>query len=182
MLGGAGRRGIVLDGDRQSRRLRDVARDVEIPPRLHRVARRVDRVEPVPEFEWRRDADPGDPALLARVQVGHQMGMALGKKIHDRRWRRVGVVPLALHAQPPGHVDQHQVGALAADVEAEGQYSVGIERHRDRRLADLAADRRATDQQPVLLERADDDRDGLRRQVGPPRNLGAGQATMPLDQ
>ncbi len=54
----------------------------------------------------------------------------------------------------------------------------GIERHRDRGLADLAAHRLLAQQQAFLLELAHDDRDGLRRQPGHARDVGFGQAAV----
>ena len=70
----------------------------------------------------------------------------------------------------------------APDLESDGEGAFRVERKRHQRLADLAAPRRLLDEQTVGLKLAHDDRHGLRRQAGQPRDLGLGQAAVAADQ
>ena len=97
----------------------------------------------------------------------------------DRLARRRVAVGMLQHGRARcREIDQHQFGAAPADLQAEEERAFGIERHRDRGLADLAAHRLLAQQQAVVLELAHDDRDGLRREPGHAGDVGLGQAAV----
>jgi len=72
-------------------------------------------------------------------------------------------------------IDQHQIAAAPADLEAERIGAVRIERHRNRRLADPAAQRRLALQEPVRLQPVHDRRRRLHRKSRQSRHLDLGQ-------
>ena len=182
MLSRAGGGGIVLNHDRQAGDPGHAGGDVEIAPGLHFVTGRVDLVEPVPKLGRRRDTDPGHAVALTGGQPPRQGRESLGQKAGDGVRRRIGIGFLALRAQPPGGVDQHQIDTLPADIQPVGQDPVGVQHHRDRGFADLAPLRLPSQQKPVAFQSADDDGNGLGRQVRAPRDLGTGQCAMTQDQ
>ena len=96
--------------------------------------------------------------------------------------RRVAIGKLQHGPDGAEEIDQHQLGAAPADLQAEEERAFRVERHRDRGLADLAAYRLVAQQQAFVLQLAHDDGDGLRRQSGQPRDLGLGEAAMAAHQ
>ena len=107
---------------------------------------------------------------------------AFGEQPHGVLGRRIaiGIAHRAAHAAD--EIQQHEIGAAAADLQADGKRAIGIERQRHRRLADLALLRFLFQQQPVGFELLDDDRHRLRRESGKARDLGLRQAAMAADQ
>ena len=79
-------------------------------------------------------------------------------------------------ADAADQVDEHDVAAPPADLQAEREGAVRIEGEGHRRLADPAALAALLDDEPVGLELAHDHRDGLRRQPGQARDLRLRQA------
>src|SRR5687767_11433305 len=116
-LGGAGRGGVVARLHRPARQLRHLAHQVEGAPDLQHVARRADLLLPVPQLEWRRDAEAGDARALRRLEVTLQF---LDPLAHERkRGRRLRI---AISAMPPRahlaqQVDQHEIRAAPPDLE-----------------------------------------------------------------
>ena len=87
-----------------------------------------------------------------------------------------------LPANAADEVHEHDVGAAAADLQAEGIDGIGIEPHRHGGLADLAAHRLAAHQQALGLQHAHDDGDGLGGQAAAPGDIGLRQAAVPTHQ
>ena len=71
-------------------------------------------------------------------------------------------------------IDQHEIAAPPPDLEAEGKGAFGMQGEGDGRLAHPAALGIAAQQQPLLLQPADDARGGLDRQPRQPRDLHLG--------
>ena len=153
-----------------------------MPPLVHDIARRAGGVGPVPELERHRDAEPGDPLVLRRVEPGAHPLDAGAYEIQNLARRRVAVGILQHRADIAEKIDQHEFGAPAPDLQPDEIGAVGIERHRDGWLADLSAHRRLAQQQAFLLELAHDDRDGLRRQPRHARDVGLGEAAVLADE
>lgn len=181
-FGGTGGRRVVFEKDGKRQHRPDFIREVDPPPLVHRAFRRADLVCPVPQFERGRDTDTRDPAAHFQRKIRRQAFDALGNEFQDSGHSRPGIGPVQRTALTADEIHEHKIGRTPPDLEAEGIGSVRIERHRDRRLADAAALRLAALEQPVLLERAHDDRDGLRRQSGQARDVGLGQRAMPANQ
>ena len=160
----------------------DVGADVAVAPLVHDLARRAGGVGPVPQLERHGDAEPGDALVLRGVEPGAQALDAGADEIDGLARRRIAVGILQHGADVAEEIDQHQLGAAAADLQAEEIGAVGIERHRDGWLADLAAHRRLAQQQAFVLQLAHDDRDGLRRQPGHAGDLGLGKAAVLADE
>ncbi len=117
--------------------------------------------------ELRPAADPLD-AVLDEIDSFARRRVAVGISKHG--------------AHIAEKVDQHEFGASAADLEAEEVGALGIERHRDGRLADLSAHRLHAQEKAFFLKFPHDDRNGLRRKSGHAGDVGLGQAAVLPDQ
>ena len=159
----AGGRRVVLQIDRKAAQRLDVGADVAVPPLVHDVARRAGGVGPVPQLERHGDAKAGDALVLRRRQACPQPLDAAIDEIENLARRRIAVGILQHPPDVAEEIDQHQFGAAASDLQPDEEGSVGIERHRDGRLPDLAALGRKAQQQPFVLELAHDDGNGLGR-------------------
>lgn len=129
-------------------------------PRIHIRFGGADLFHPVPELEGQRDTETGDAVAFGGIEACQHLG---DTRIHEgqhARGRRIAIGFVELEADATGEVHENEVGAAAADLEAERQNAVGIEAHRDRRLADTAALGTAAREQPVFFESAHDDGDG----------------------
>jgi hypothetical protein len=173
--------GAVQEVDRIGQRLRQHHAHVGVAPCGHRRFRRTAPLDPVPELEGNRDAEPRDPV---RPLAEHRLEPA--HRRDDRRDRlvraRKGVVLAHLVPDRAEEVDHHHIEAAPPDLGAEKVGAVRVERMRHRRLADLPALRLAAHEQVVGLELAHDHRNGLRRQPGHAGDLGLGERAVPADQ
>ena len=158
----AGSRDVVLNDHRQVGYGVHLRRNIEIAPGFHFLRRCADLLEPVPQFERRGHADTDHAFALLDIELFHQRVQALRRKGHDAFGKRVGKGLAQLFADAADEVGQHQVGASASDLQADGIDGIGVERHGNGRLADASADRFTTDKQLVPLERPHDHRHGLR--------------------
>ena len=180
-LGAAGGGGVVLQVDRPGHRRGELGAQVGLAPGLELGRRRADLLGPGPELERHRDAEAGDAAGVRAEQ--RLAGGDLGPDPADRvARRREGVARGGAVADAADEVDEHDLEAAAADLGAEEEGALRIERQRHQRLADPAALRLAAADQPVGFEMAHDHRDGLRREAGHPRDLGLRERPVTADQ
>ena len=180
-LGAAGGGGVVLQVDRVGKVGGELGADVGRPPGGELGGRRADLLGPAPELEGHREAEPGDAA--GAVGEERRAGGGLGADPADRLARGgVGVADAGAVADAADEIDQHEVEAAPAHLDAEEEGALGVERERHRGLPDAAALRLAAAEQVVGLEVAHDDGDGLRREAGHPRDLGLGQRAVAADK
>ena len=142
----------------------DLGAEVERLPRLHGAARCTDLFLPVPQLERHGDADAGNPRPRFRGKPTRQRGAAGADEVEEVGRIGVGISVMQLVTNAADEVHQDDVGAAAPDLHPEGEGAVGIERQRDRGLADATALKRLAAQEPVALELADDLGDRRRRQ------------------
>ena len=147
----AGGGGVVAKVHRPGRHRRDLGRDVERAPALHRAgaARSTSSSQfhnsngiatPVPAIR-----SAGTPAasrrmlslMKAMTEPGRGIAVGIARPLPDRA----------------GEVHEDDVGAPPADLDAERQRAIRVEGERHRRLPDLAAPAAPLDHQPVGLER-----------------------------
>ena len=108
--------------------------------------------------------------------------MARAGEIEDARGRRIAVGLVQACSGRPRKSMRKRSLERRPILRPKKNAPFGIEREGHRGLADPAALRRLLQQQPVGLELPHDDRDGLRRQPGQPRDLGLGEAAVAADQ
>ena len=143
----------------------------------------------------RRPLRPSSRARKARRCRGRRCGRAACRRassssIPDARGgegedfirQRPGIAVPLRSADAADEIHQHQIGAAPADLQAEGIDAIGIDMHRDRRLADTAAHRFPARQQPFLFQHPHDDGDGLRRQPAAARDIGLRQRAVETHQ
>ena len=161
--------------NRKARQGFELGDDIHLPPRLHLLRRRADLLGPGPQFEGHGDAEPGDPSPLFRGERAGDRIEGAGDEIDDGRHLRKGVGQPLARPDRADEIHQHELDRAPADLQAEREGAVGIEPHRDRRLADPAAARLFAQDQFLCLEHSHDDRGGLRREACAPRDVGLGQ-------
>jgi hypothetical protein len=177
---GGGR--VVLHPDRHAGHGGDLGLDRAVAPGVQFGLRRAELVGPAPELEGHRDAHARNPPPQGRGQRTGDGGQRAGHEIHHRI-RRGPAVDLPLRAAHPAQkIDQRQIRRPPPDLEPQKERAIGRQRHRHRGLADLAAHRLAAQQKAVRLQRAHDDRDGLRRKARHPRDVGFGQRAVLAQQ
>src|SRR5208337_2911457 len=117
----------------------------------HGARRRADLGLPGPQLERRGDAKPCDPAPLRLGERVNETGLLFADEVENpfRRRKRKGAVGAL--SDDAAEVDEDEVAAASADLETERKGAIGIERHRDRGLADPAPQRRLTLQEAVRL-------------------------------
>ena len=138
---------------------------------------RADFLAPVPELEGHGEADACDPAgaFAEQILAGGDLGP---EELGDRFGGGVTIADAGVAPDAAGEVDEHRLEAPASDLRADEEGALGVERHRNQRLADAAALRLAAAEQAVGLEMAHDDRDRLRREAGHPSDLRLGERAL----
>ncbi len=175
MFGPAGGGGVVLQEHRQVEAGGDLGLDVAVAPGVHLGLGGADGVHPGPELEGHGDAHAAHAGALDRGQRRQRAGQRVGHEGQHRVGRRPGPGAAVRGAHAPHHVDQHQFGRPAPELQPQKVGAVGGQRQRHRGLPDPAAHRFAAPDQAVGLHRAGDDADGLGRQAGDARHVGLRQ-------
>ncbi len=181
-LGGAGAGGVVLQGDRIGHASRDLGFEIDAAPLVHLGLRGAHLACPAPQFEGRGHAEARDTGALLRAHRCLELGQPLLHEGQKRAGHGIGEGASHLPADAADEIHQHDIGAAPADLHAERIDRFRIEPHGHGRLADLAAQGFAADQQALGLQRAHDDRHRLGGQAAAPRDLGLGQAAVPAHQ
>ncbi len=139
----------------------DLDLQIDVPPDFHGTFGGTDLLGPVPQFERRSDSDAGDPCLCCLVHLLFHLGDAVANEGQQMVGMRIAVGLVPLLANLAGEIHQHEIGAAAADLHAEGKDGQRIDEHRYGGLPDPTSDRLSADQKFVALQRAHDDGDGL---------------------
>jgi hypothetical protein len=177
----AGRRGVVLQVDRIAAHRLEFGLHVHRAPGVHRIARQADDAAPLPDLERHGDAEPRDPPRGRGPEVLRLPDHGIGGEAQDLGGHGI------LVGQPgPCHdraheIGQHQFRTAPPDLQPEEEGPVRGEGDRHRGLPHLAPHRLSLAQQPLGLECAHDDRDGLRRQPGQPGDPRLGQRPVLAD-
>jgi hypothetical protein len=150
------------------------------PARGH-FGRHVQQGLPAAERERHGQADTLHPLARRGAEAAADVVQAPADLGQQLAWLGVAVVQRPAFAHRAGEVDEQHVHAAAADLDAHRVRAIGVQRQRHRRLAHAAALRLALDQQAVVQQALGDQRDGLRRELRQPRDLGPGQRAMQAD-
>src|SRR5690606_31471088 len=126
--------------------------------------------------------ESGDAACERGRETLEDLGDAVARELPDAVGRRVAIGLVQRLDDLANKVDEVKVDAAPADLEAEGQRALRVERVGDRGLTDAPALRTAAAQQAVRLELVHDDRNGLRGEAGEARDVRLGQFAPPADQ
>ena len=176
------RRRIVRQDDRPSAVARNLAVYVEAPPAIHDLARRADLGFPIPQLEGGSDPEAHDASEQERGEIARQRGQILAQECRDLFRRRIGVEMAAPRPHRAREIHEIKVAAAPADLEAEGEGSVGIERKRHRWLADPAAPRAAPQEKGIRFEPVDDRRHRLGREARESCNLSLRKPAMTANE
>src|SRR5262249_16903156 len=160
----------------------DLLLDVEAAPLLKHVMGGADLALPVPDPEGSGNADAADARELSRPQVTRDGLKALLEEEHGLLGRRVAERAMGRPANAAGEIEQHKIGAGAADLEAERVRAIRVERYGHRRLPDPTPLRLLLEHQTVGLELPDDHRDGLGRKSGQAGDFRLRQAAVPANE
>ena len=182
VLGGAGRRRVIGQIDRQAGDRDEFCNDVDPAPGVHALGRRADLLGPGPHLVGHGDAEADDPQAQPGVDRAGDPRLRLTHEIEDEVDVRVGIGQPFARPHHAEEIHQHEFDRAAADLQAEGEGTGWIEPHRDRGLADPAAPRHVPQHQFLRLERPHDDRCSLRRQAGAAGDLGLGELAVLADQ
>ncbi|MNT27985.1 hypothetical protein D3C72_1636400 [compost metagenome] len=139
--------------------------DIDAPPSLHFNLRSAHFLRPVPQFEWRGDADAGNFLSLGRRKLRFELRYAVDYEWQYPFRQGIGIGSAQLEPDPADKIHQHEIDAAPADLYAKRKDGVRIKPHRRRRLADFAAQSFTTNEKPVLFKRPHDDGDGLCRKA-----------------
>ena len=184
-FGRAGRGRVVAERDadrsRQPRSPRSMSKS---PPGVHRAL--AARRSPPPRSRAGTAMATPRPAMRRRCRIARAHRPAKAATLGRNRESSSGVgkakVRCARSRIAPAEIDQHEIAAAPPDLQAEREGALGIERHRDGRLTDAAAQRRLALQEPVGLQPIHDRRGRLHRQVrsaARPRSSTAGRSGAP---
>ena len=180
-LGHAGGGGVLDQVHRQVGHGRHAFGQIDVVPAAGLVAGHAQQGLPAAQRQRCRHAHAGQP-VAQRAQAGHAV-VEHALQFGEQR-DRIGEV--VLHAEALAHrageVDHQHVHAAPADLDADRERAIRIERDRHRGLADPPAQRLALDQQAVVDQGVDDQRDRLRAQVGEPSQIGLGQLAVEADR
>src|SRR5262249_42938283 len=124
----AGGRRVIAEMNRPAEGSCDLLLDVEAAPLLKHVMGGADLALPVPDLEGSGNADAADARELSRPQVTRDGLKALFEEEHGLLGRRVAERAMGRAANAAGEIEQHEIGAAAADLEAERVRAIRVER------------------------------------------------------
>jgi hypothetical protein len=139
-------------------------------------------LRPRPHLIRGGDAEPGDPADPFRRQALQQLVDAFHGEAADSLGRRVAIDLMQEFQDLAVEIDEIEVGAAAADLEAEGEGALGVERIGHGGLPHPSALRLALEQQAIGSQLVDDERNGLGGEAGQAGDIGLGEARMVADE